>query len=73
MSAAVLKPGPKAEETDLLPAWFCLEILLHENIMIPWFGSFLSRNVLPSVVCVAKLLDIVDNFCHVLGESTLKK
>ena len=39
MSAAMLKPGPKAEETAL-PAWFCLEILLHESIMIPWFGSY---------------------------------
>ena len=34
MSAAVPKPGPKADETALLPAWFCLEILLHENVMI---------------------------------------
>ena len=33
VSAAMLKPGPKAEETAL-PAWFCLEILLRENIMI---------------------------------------
>ena len=40
MSAAMLRPGPKAEETAFLPAWFCLEILLHENVMIPWFGSY---------------------------------
>ena len=33
MSAAVLKPGAKAEETAL-PAWFCFEILLRENVMI---------------------------------------
>ena len=39
MSAAVLKPGPKAEE-PALPALFCLEILLHENVMIPWFESY---------------------------------
>ena len=39
MSAAMLKPGPKAEETAL-PARFCLEIRLHEIIMIPWFGSY---------------------------------
>ena len=29
MSAAVLEPGPKAEETALLSAWFCLEILIY--------------------------------------------
>ena len=39
MSTTMLKPGPNAEETALL-AWFCLEILLHENVMIPWFGSY---------------------------------
>ena len=72
MSAAMLKTGPKAEETAL-PAWFCLEIMLHENVMIPWFGSYWSWKVLPSVICVAKLLDIVGNLCHVLGETTLKK
>ena len=33
MSAAVLKPRPKAGETDL-PAWFFLEILLREHITI---------------------------------------
>ena len=33
VSAAVLKPRPKAEEMAL-PAWFCLELLLRENIMI---------------------------------------
>ena len=67
VSAAMLKPGPKTEETAL-PAWFCIEILLHENIMIPWFGSYLlSINVLRSVICVAKLLDIVGNLCPVLG------
>ena len=27
MSAAVLKPGPKAEEAAFLSAWFCPEIL----------------------------------------------
>ena len=36
-------------------------------------GVILSRNVLRSVICVAKLLDIVGNLCHVLGEPTLKK
>ena len=39
MSAAMLKPGPKAEETAL-PAWFCLKILQHEKVMMPWFGSY---------------------------------
>ena len=39
MSVAMLKPGPKAEETAL-SAWFYFEILLHENVMIPWFRSF---------------------------------
>ena len=29
MSAAVLTPGSQAEETALLPAWFCPEILLY--------------------------------------------
>ena len=33
MSAAVLKPGPNDEKTAP-PDWFCLEILLRENIMI---------------------------------------
>ena len=41
MSAAVLKPGPKAEETAL-PAWFCLEVLLRESIMI-WEFSVTER------------------------------
>ena len=71
MSAALLKPGPKAEETAL-PAWFCLEIMLRESIMID-FGVISSRNVLPSVICVTKLLDIVGKLCHVSGEPTLKK
>ena len=69
MSAAVLKPGPKAEEMAL-PAWFCLEILLRENNHDS--GVILSRNVLPSEICATKLLDIVGNLCHVLGEPTLK-
>ena len=33
VSAAVLKPGLKAEEMAL-PALFCLELLLRKNIMI---------------------------------------
>ena len=70
MSAAVLKPRPKAEEMAL-PAWFCLEILLRKNNYD--LGVILSRNVLPSAICVTKLLDIVGNLCHVLGEPTLKK
>ena len=69
MPAAVRKPGPKAEETAL-PAWFCLEILLRKNTMM--WELFLSRNVLPSVICVTKLLDIVGNLCHVLCEHTKK-
>ena len=32
----------------------------------------MSRNVLPSVICATKLLDIVGKLCHVLGEPTLK-
>ena len=36
-------------------------------------GVMLSQNVLPSVICVTKLLDIVGKLCHVLGEPTLKK
>ena len=32
----------------------------------------MSRNVLPSVICVTKLLDIVGNLCYVIGEPTLK-
>ena len=70
MSAAVLKPGPKAEEMPL-PDWFCLEILFREKNH--GLEDILSRNVLPSVICVSKLLDIVGNLCHVLGEPTLKK
>ena len=55
MSAAMLKSGPKAEEAAL-PAWFCLEVLLHENVMIPWLGSyfvtkrFVVRNLCREVV-----------------------
>ena len=70
MSAVVLKPDPNAEEMAL-PAWFCLEILLLKKSHD--LGVILSRKVLPSVICVTKLLDIVGNWCHVLGESTQKK
>ena len=63
MSAAVLKTGLQAEETAL-PAWFCLEILLRESIMID-LGVISPRNVWPSVICVTKLLDIVGKLCHV--------
>ena len=51
MSAAELKPGPKAEEAAL-PAWFCLEILLRENIMIPGFGSyFVTKRLAVGCLC----------------------
>ena len=70
MPAAVLKTGPKAEEMAL-PAWFCLEILSGENDH--GLGVILSQHVLPSVICVTKLLDIVGNLCHVVGEPKLKK
>ena len=33
LSAGVQEPAQKAEEAAL-PGWFCLEILLRENIMI---------------------------------------
>ena len=60
MSAAVLKPAPKAEET-------ALHVWLYHDL-----GVLLSRNVLPSVICVTKLVDIVGSLCHVIGEPTLK-
>ena len=56
MSAAVLKPA-KAEETALR-AWFCLEILLRENIMIWEF--FVTKRL------------AVGKMCHVFGAPTLK-
>ena len=34
------KARAKEGEETALPAWFCLEILLHENVMIPWFGRY---------------------------------
>ena len=57
-SAAVLKPAPKAEKTVLLLSFvsrFCF-------VKVSCFGIFLSRNALPSVICVTKLLDVVGNF-----------
>ena len=45
VSAAVLKPGPKAEEKALLSAWFCLEILLY----------ILDRYIGQSDACTTKL------------------
>ena len=66
------KPGPKAEETAL-PACFCLEILLHENVMILWFGSyFVTKRFAVGNLC-REVVNIVGNLCHVLGEPTLKK
>ena len=57
---------------------FLSRILSRESIMI-WelfghhdLGVIWSQNVLPSVICVTKLLDIVRNLCHVLGEPTLE-
>ena len=38
-----------------------------------WDLVILSQNVLRSVICVAKLLDIVGILCHVSGEPTLRK
>ena len=70
MSAAVLKPGPKADEMAL-SAWICLEILSRETNHD--LGVILSRNVLLSAICVTILLDIVGCLCHVLGEPMLKK
>ena len=63
MPAAVLKPAPKAEELALLPAWFCLEILLREDIII---GTILvTTRLAVGNLCV--LLDIVRSLCHVFG------
>ena len=48
MSATVLKPGPKTEETAL-PALFCLEILLRESIMIGEF--FVTKRLAVGNLC----------------------
>ena len=53
----MLKPAPKAEETALC-AWFCLEILLRENIIISEF--FVTKRL------------AVGNLCHVFGAPTLE-
>ena len=61
MSAAVLKPGPKAEETAL-PAWFCLEII-EDEFWIFWLN----------LKCLQRLDDlqnwhhfqtVLDNVCN---------
>ena len=57
----------KAEETALLLGFvsrFCC-------VKIYCFGGFWSRNALPSVICVTKLLYVVGNLYHVFGAPTL--
>ena len=64
----------KARAKGLRDGSTCL-VLSRDSVTCKYhgLGVTLSRNVLPSVICVAKLLDIVGNLCHVLGEPTLKK
>ena len=46
----------------------CCLVLCRDSVTWKYhaLGVTLSRNVLPSVICVAKLLGIVGNLCHVL-------
>ena len=68
MSAAVLKPGPKAEETAL-PSRFCLEILLRESIMI--WELFCHESLAVGNLC-HEVVGYIGELCHVLGKPTLE-